>query len=443
MDPHQEDLLLLKQSFKDVSKELRKSSRSVKNRLHSILLDSDWVKDVHQSYGSRPLIPNERCGIWYVEPSLIKETAYFKSTDGHTTQWSFSTRRLNFHLLDIMLEHNGIIIVDSTRRGKTMPDALSKTIPIWCAVLNYVMYGDGDETKWFFPPLNIISESEAASIIKLIPEFAQNLMNLKLISKDELVAKFKGKYIRPMWIYPGMSLPEESPVFQDFIPVINCVASFRADDGSRQMNGFTYVQGAADDHELWAEKLNPQLFWENVDVLKDLSLSDEGLLNIIDTLQVKNHGASSLEGVVQLTGSLSIGKVVDDIKPEDIKVYDTVILFSPKFSFPYEDPKKSLVHYPFACDKKGSNELRKNIIPISKFINQDGHLLALCETGTDLSTGIALMTLCTKYNLQWESVLTQPLVTKDVIKKHLAKILQHKKVNPSRATLQAINSFLM
>src|SRR5690554_6419149 len=28
------------------------------------------------------------------------------------------------------------IIVDSTRKGKRVPDALSKTIPIWCATIN-------------------------------------------------------------------------------------------------------------------------------------------------------------------------------------------------------------------------------------------------------------------------------------------------------------------
>lgn len=29
-----------------------------------------------------------------------------------------------------------LIIVDSTRAGKRLPDALSKTVPIWCAVVN-------------------------------------------------------------------------------------------------------------------------------------------------------------------------------------------------------------------------------------------------------------------------------------------------------------------
>lgn len=33
-------------------------------------------------------------------------------------------------------ERGGCIIVDSTRRGKRFPDSMSKTIPIWCCVLN-------------------------------------------------------------------------------------------------------------------------------------------------------------------------------------------------------------------------------------------------------------------------------------------------------------------
>lgn len=436
-----QDLELLRESFNDISKQVRKSSRSVKNRLHSILLDSQWVAQVQSAY-NRPLIPNERCGLWYVPPELIKETAYFKSTDGHTSQWSFSTRRLNFHLFDIMVENQGIIIVDSTRRGKTMPDALSKTIPIWCAVLNFIMFGEQEENgnNWCFLPLQIISKNEANSIIKLIPKFAQTLIDLKIINKEQLLTKFKGKYLRPLWMYPGMSPPIEPPIFEDFIPIINCVASFRADDGSKTMNGFTYVQGAADDHELWAENLNPQLFWENVDVLRNMELSDEQLLNIIDSLKIKKIGTSSLEDVVELTDELSIGKVVDNIKLADVGKFDSIVVFSPNFTIE-ENESMKFHHYPFACDKKGSNELRKSIPSIIPSLS--GRILVLCESGSDLSVGIALVLLSTRYNLDWEKVDTQPLTTKDTIKKHLAKVLNHKKVNPSRATLQAINSYLM
>jgi len=33
-----------------------------------------------------------------------------------------------------------LILVDSTRAGKRLPDALSKTVPIWCAVINRATY---------------------------------------------------------------------------------------------------------------------------------------------------------------------------------------------------------------------------------------------------------------------------------------------------------------
>ena len=81
--------------------------------------------------------------------------AYFKSTDGHHGNWSFNLRRPNIHLLSLAASHGGyvamnilyfyflinnlvqrLILVDSTRAGKRLPDALSKTVPIWCAVIN-------------------------------------------------------------------------------------------------------------------------------------------------------------------------------------------------------------------------------------------------------------------------------------------------------------------
>jgi tRNA A64-2'-O-ribosylphosphate transferase len=83
--------------------------------------------------------------------------AYFKSTDGHHGNWSFNLRRPNIHLLSIAASHGGyvlyffsfestfsfcfrLILVDSTRAGKRLPDALSKTVPIWCAVINRVIH---------------------------------------------------------------------------------------------------------------------------------------------------------------------------------------------------------------------------------------------------------------------------------------------------------------
>ncbi|KAG0319004.1 hypothetical protein BGZ97_002935, partial [Linnemannia gamsii] len=67
---------------------------------------------------------------------IHKPGVYFKSTDGHTGIWDFNLRRYNPHLISTIIKHGGCIIVDSTRKGKRVPDALSKTIPIWCATIN-------------------------------------------------------------------------------------------------------------------------------------------------------------------------------------------------------------------------------------------------------------------------------------------------------------------
>lgn len=52
------------------------------------------------------------------------------------------------------------IIVDSTRKGKSMPDALSRTVPIWCAVINGLLF----RTKEIFLPRQVVGESEEEQI---------------------------------------------------------------------------------------------------------------------------------------------------------------------------------------------------------------------------------------------------------------------------------------
>ncbi|CRK15737.1 hypothetical protein BN1708_011529 [Verticillium longisporum] len=142
-------------NFSHLLTELKRGDLSISNRLRSIIHDADFVREVAAAFGSveegpteatgtvtlsRPLVANERCGSWYIPPSTKSASAYFKSTDGHDNAWKFSTRRLNLHLLEIIGRCDGCIIVDSTRRGKRIPDALSKTIPIWCAVLNRALF---------------------------------------------------------------------------------------------------------------------------------------------------------------------------------------------------------------------------------------------------------------------------------------------------------------
>ena len=50
--------------------------------------------------------------------------------------------------------------MDSTRRGKSMPDALSKTIPIWCAVMNQLLFRCGEVEV----PESVVGPSEKAQM---------------------------------------------------------------------------------------------------------------------------------------------------------------------------------------------------------------------------------------------------------------------------------------
>ena len=45
-----------------------------------------------------------------------------------------------FFFFEWIGEKGGCIIIDSTRKGKKFPDSMSKTIPIWCCVLNRSIY---------------------------------------------------------------------------------------------------------------------------------------------------------------------------------------------------------------------------------------------------------------------------------------------------------------
>ena len=54
-------------------------------------------------------------------------------------QFRFLSHSVNFQGQQIQHWRDSMILVDSTRSGKRIPDALSKTVPIWCAVINRAM----------------------------------------------------------------------------------------------------------------------------------------------------------------------------------------------------------------------------------------------------------------------------------------------------------------
>ena len=93
-------------TFSKILGDLKRSNLSITNRLRSIQKDARFVGQVSETL-KLPLVANERCGSWYIDPGLKTASAYFKSTDGHTGQWKFSTRRLNLHLLELIGSRDG------------------------------------------------------------------------------------------------------------------------------------------------------------------------------------------------------------------------------------------------------------------------------------------------------------------------------------------------
>lgn len=56
-----------------------------------------------------------------------------------------------------------------------MPDALSKTIPIWCAVINRLLFEDLHESHKLRTPKEVVGPSENAQIEALLCGFVDNM----------------------------------------------------------------------------------------------------------------------------------------------------------------------------------------------------------------------------------------------------------------------------
>jgi tRNA A64-2'-O-ribosylphosphate transferase len=109
--PSQASRYIFSESATDIAEvlaSLKRSNLSITNRLLSVTDDAEFVCHIADTF-RLPLIANERCGSWYIPPEHKVESAYFKSTDGHTGQWQFSLRRLNVQVLDVVGKYDGCV----------------------------------------------------------------------------------------------------------------------------------------------------------------------------------------------------------------------------------------------------------------------------------------------------------------------------------------------
>ncbi|KAJ5512552.1 Initiator tRNA phosphoribosyl transferase [Penicillium fimorum] len=394
---------------------LRRSALSVTNRLQSIETDATFAQEVAEHYGL-PLVANERCGSWYIPPTAKAGSAYFKSTDGHTGQWDFSF---------------------------LMPDALSKTVPIWSAVLNRALFPSATAYHPVRLPPNYLGASEEAQIENRIEGFVHSLKSLKL-DLDNLRQQL-GKPIQIAWANMTYFHPVDLHKGDEYNLLVLCSASRRVHGAEMSEGG--YIQGAGDDSEAWAYGLTPPVFWANQTILKNTP--EDELPELIDRLVAEHKLLDVAQDatLISPTRNLYIGSGTG---VDAGNRYDLVIDCNGSAAAAEGNTKRLNL----GCDsgKLGSRDLRKCLDKVREFIgarlgtDSSMSVLVTCESGKDLSAGTLLAIVCLFYNDEggFDASLSKRAICKQFIRQRLAWLVSSKHdVNPSRATLQSVNAFLM
>ncbi|KDQ20986.1 hypothetical protein BOTBODRAFT_100195 [Botryobasidium botryosum FD-172 SS1] len=464
---------------------IQKEKTDIYNRLRSIREDVEFVTRISAHYSHLPIVANQRCGAWYLDPAIASpEIVYFKSTDGHTGQWDFNLRRANLHLLPLIECSGGIIIVDSTRRGKRFPDALSKTIPIWCCVVNGALASQSKALPlgWndkLYTSQAAVSRSEHSQMEFRVGDW------IKKLTASTFTLSALSKPLRPMWLSPASTLPDLSPDSDiPFFPVICLSASKHVDsqpDGLESRPGFTYVQGSGDDHELWSQGLTPRLFWEHAKALLECSRTElpsfvRALVEQSQTPALAFTDTAQLSAVA-IADRFHLG-VCSGTLPNNPPLpppCNAAIIVVPKDS--EEDLTPDCASPPVIrlCNppgKRGQHSFLSSVLPTAtEFIRsklaQGYTVLVASQKGDDTSLGIAIVALqyffneAGSYTGEDESRTSGSIcsllrdvqrapdnrnftVSKASIRKRLELIQQRiPDANPSRTTLKRVNEFLL
>jgi tRNA A64-2'-O-ribosylphosphate transferase len=328
-----------------------------------------------------------------------------------------------------------------------MPDALSKTVPIWCAVLNHALFPTRSETHKIHVPPQVVSDSELSQIESRFITYTEQFDALSLdMSQYKRVVL---KPLRPIWVIRDSILPDHTPDFPEFYPIVLCTASRRVQGA--EISEFGYIQGAGDDSEAWSEGLTAAAFWRNRD--KILITPEEELPFLIQSIM--NTEESDLREIV----IRPIVHAKDIILTQNVHLTnlglnsnDFVIFCSASGNDPLIDTLKTK-HIQLECrnGKLGSRDLRKELYKLlaSNCIpSNGGKLYVSCPDGKDICIGIALAIICLFVDdqgnfIQLNEHNSHGSITKRIIRQRLGWIMiSFPDASPSRTTLQSVNDFL-
>lgn len=378
-----------------------------------------------------------------------------------------------------------MILVDSTRSGKRIPDALSKTVPIWCAVINRAMVLLNPDLpqvieRWdpsLYTAPGAVSAQEHHQIEIKLDGWARALV----ASSFELPVL--PHPLRPFWITPSTtSFPSfSSPASDGFFPIICVSASKQVDQGTeRRASGFAYIQGSGDDHELWGMGLTPELFWAHNAALLSAARSELSELVAKLVKQPTISNSSSLSNYPPIPISKVSGKLamcwISDIPLQDAldggveidrktpsKTAYIVLDTSSQNSHPsltFHTPRNNVdwLHIPLHHERKKKGDatyLFTTILPSSLAFIKSRLLTikSVCVAipkdhgdARDVGVGIMLVALQLLFDDHGKPLdeASVQLATKQTIRTRLEWVIASvPDVNPSRTMLKRVNEFLL
>jgi tRNA A64-2'-O-ribosylphosphate transferase len=220
-----------------------------------------------------------------------------------------------------------------------------------------------------------------------------------------------------------------------------------------------YIQGSGDDTENWALGLTPALFWANSQLL--LATPEPELPELIPELvaqaSIPSVPQTALSECVAPTSILyitTLSKVASwPITPGCIRILLHADI-TPSVSADIESQE---LHISLGPHKIGSKKLRIALPSITGFVAKRSgqgesnvtNIIVACSTGKDHSAGVGLALLCLFFDNEGQLTgRAKPPVTEKIdklfIRRRLSWIMTAMPhANPSGATLQSVNSYLI
>lgn len=327
-----------------------------------------------------------------------------------------------------------------------MPDAISKTVPIWVTILNRLLFSEDSSCHELVTPSDVVSSSEHTQIEARLDAQLRTVQALDL-DISLLRRKLNNKPMSTTWQRPGDPLPP-SPSSETNLVVLCTASNQTSNDTSANSS---YVQGAADDPESWSLGLDAETFWSHNVAL--LAASEDQLPELIATLRAETRSNTAVRSMTLIKPTSSVwigGRSAENTKDFNVAIYCTSKPLPVRpVGAKAEDPR--VINLLCAPGKVGSRQLRHELPKLFQFKDSISDLssprvLITCETGKDLSVGIALATICLFCNDMGDlrNEIRAESMNKDFIKKRLSWIMvSMPDAAPSRATLQSVNAFLM